>query len=63
MNFPNLIILDEIPNEDKKGDYQTLLLCKLDWTEIDNHKIKRSKDWILQFMLEKRTQDEERALI
>jgi len=62
MNFPNLIILDEIPNEDKKGDYQTLLLCKLDWTEIDNHKIKRSKDWILRFMLEKRTQDEERAL-
>lgn len=62
MNFPNLIILDEIPNEDKKGDYQTLLLCKLDWTEIDNHKIKRSKEWISQFLLEKRSKDEDRIL-
>jgi len=62
MKFPDLIILDEIPNEDKKGDYQTLLLCKLDWTEIDNHKIKRSKEWISQFLLEKRSKDEDRIL-
>lgn len=62
MMFPNLIILDEVPNEEKKGDCESLLVCKLDWTQLDNHKIKRSKDWILQFLLEKRTKDEERAL-
>jgi hypothetical protein len=62
MKFPDLIILDEVPNENKIGDFKTLLLCKLDWTNLDNHKIKRSKEWISQFLLEKRSKDEDRIL-
>ena len=62
MKFPDLIILDEVPNENKIGDFKTLLLCKLDWTSLDNHKIKRSKEWISQFLLEKRNKDEDRIL-
>lgn len=62
MKFPDLIILDEVPNENKIGDFKTLLLCKLDWTNLDNHKIKRSKEWISQFLLEKRSKDEDKIL-
>jgi hypothetical protein len=62
MKFPDLIILDEVPNENKIGDFKTLLLCKLDWTSLDNHKIKRSKEWISQFLLENRNKDEDRIL-
>lgn len=62
MKFPDLIILDEIPNEEKSGDYKTLLVCKLDWSELDSHKIKKSKDWISQFLISKRTTQEDKIL-
>ena len=62
MKFPDLVILDEVPNENKTGDFKTLLLCKLDWTNLDNQKIKRSKDWISQFLLSDRNSDEEKIL-
>ena len=61
MKFPDLIILDEIPNEKKIGDYKTLLVCKLDWNQLDNYRIKKSKEWFLKFLLEERTKDEERV--
>jgi hypothetical protein len=48
--FPIISVIDEVSNYDKIGDYKTLYHCKLDWTNPDNHKIKRNKEWILQFI-------------
>jgi hypothetical protein len=62
MNFPILIILDEVPNVEKIGDYKTLLVCRLDWSELESNKIKKSKEWILQFILNNRTSDEDKIL-
>lgn len=61
MEFPNLVILDEIQNEDGIS-YKTLLVCKLDWSEVDAHKIKKSKEWISQFLLSNRTPEEDKIL-
>lgn len=60
--FPIISVIDEVSNYDKIGDYKTLYHCKLDWTNPDNHKIKRNKEWILQFLLEKRTDEETKVL-
>jgi hypothetical protein len=62
MKFPSLIILDEVPNVEKIGDYKTLLVCRLDWSEIDVHKIKKSKEWLSHFLLSNRTTEEDKIL-
>lgn len=61
MMFPKLIILDEITN-DESEDYKTILVCKLDWSDLDAQKIKKSKNWISQFLLSNRTSSEEKIL-
>lgn len=57
MLFPIIIVIDEVYNNN-----ETLYNCRLDWTSMDNHKIKLNKEWILQFLLENRTNEESRVL-
>jgi hypothetical protein len=58
MIFPKLVIL----NKDVKIGLNTFYECKLDWSNLDKHKIKESKRWILQFLLTDRTEEESKIL-
>ncbi len=42
MKFPELKIIDKVPNKTKNGDSKELLVVQLDWTEIDAYKIDSS---------------------
>ena len=63
MKFPELKIIDKVKNEDPNRDaVKDLLLVQLDWSELDNHKIKSRKDWFMKHGLTKPSKEELKAL-
>ena len=50
MRFPELNIIKEVKNIDKIGDYKKLLLCKLDWSSLDEYKKSKHISWIYNFV-------------
>ncbi len=50
MIFPDLNIIEEVDNPEKLGDYKTLLLCELDWSNIDEYKKSKHISWIYNFV-------------
>ena len=62
MMFPIITVIDEVSNFNKIGDYKTLYHCQLDWSALDYHKIQRHKEWILQFLLQDKTEEEGKIL-
>ena len=48
MKFPELKIIDKVPGDRKTGDEKELLLVQLDWSELDNHKIKSRGEWYMK---------------
>lgn len=61
MKFPELKIIDKISNKGKT-DEKELLVVQLDWSELDNHKIKSRADWYMKHGLAKPTKEEKLAL-
>lgn len=61
MNFPELKIIDKISNKGKT-DEKELLVVQLDWSELDNHKIKSRKDWYMKYGIPNSSKDEKLAL-
>jgi hypothetical protein len=63
MKFPELKIIDKIKNDDPNRDaVKELLIVQLDWSELDNHKIKSRKDWYQKHGLSKPTKEQSIAL-
>jgi hypothetical protein len=63
MKFPELKIIDKVKNEDQNRDaVKELLIVQLDWSELDNHKIKSRKDWYQKHGLSKPTKEQSIAL-
>lgn len=61
MKFPELKIINKIPNKGKT-DEKELLLVQLDWSELDNHKIKSRTEWYMKHGLTKPSKEEKLAL-
>jgi len=36
--FPEIKVIKEVENQSKLGEYKTLLLCKIDWSNFDEYK-------------------------
>ena len=62
MKFPDLKIINKVKNDDPNREVKELLVVQLDWSEIDNHKIKSRKDWYMKHGLTKPTKEESKAL-
>ena len=62
MKFPELKIIDRIPNTSKNSDSKEFLVVELDWTEIDNHKINSRKSWYKKYGVPNATKEQEVAL-
>lgn len=62
MKFPELKIVDRIPNTSKNADSKEFLVVELDWREIDNHKIKSRKNWYKKYGVPNATKEQEVAL-
>ena len=62
MKFPELKIIGKVANDDPNRDVKELLVVQLDWSEMDNHKIKSRKDWFMKHGLTKPTKEESKAL-
>jgi hypothetical protein len=62
MKFPELKIIDKVTNDDANREVKELLVVQLDWSEMDNHKIKSRKDWYVKHGLTKPTKEESKAL-
>lgn len=61
MKFPELKIIDKIPNKGKT-DEKELLVVQLDWSELDNHKIKSRKNWYMKYGISDSSKEEKLAL-
>jgi len=62
MKFPELKIIDKVPGDRKTGDEKELLLVQLDWSELDNHKIKSRGEWYMKHGIPKSSKEERLAL-
>jgi hypothetical protein len=62
MKFPELKIIDKVSGDRKTGDEKELLLVQLDWSELDNHKIKSRADWYMKHGIPKSSKEEKLAL-
>lgn len=62
MKFPELKIIDRIPNTNKNADSKEFLVVELDWAEIDNHKIESRKSWYKKYGVPNATKEQEIAL-
>ena len=62
MKFPELKIIEKVPGDRKTGDEKELLLVQLDWSELDNHKIKSRREWYQKHGLAKPTKEQSIAL-
>jgi len=62
MKFPELKIIDRIPNTNKNADSKEFLVVQLDWTDIDNHKIDSRKNWYKKYGVPNATKEQEVAL-
>jgi hypothetical protein len=62
MKFPELKIIDKIPNTSKFADDKEFLVVQLDWTDIDNHKVKTRREWYQKHGLAKPTKEQSIAL-
>ncbi len=62
MKFPELKIVDRVKNDNKNSDTKELLVVQLDWTDIDNHKIKSRKSWYEKYGVPNATKEQEVAL-
>lgn len=45
MRFPELKILDKVPNTNRTSDNKEFLLVELDWSYVDSYKIDNKKKW------------------
>ena len=62
MKFPELKIIDRIPNTGKNADSKEFLVVELDWTEIDNYRINSRKNWYKKYGVPNSTKEQEVAL-
>lgn len=62
MKFPELKIIDRIPNTNKNADSKEFLVVELDWKEIDNYKIQSRKNWFKKYGVPNATKEQEVAL-
>ena len=62
MKFPELKIIGKVANDNPNRDVKELLVVQLDWSEMDNHKIKSRKDWYIKHGLTKPSKEESKAL-
>jgi len=62
MKFPELKIIDKVPNKTKNGDSKEFLVVQLDWTEIDAYKIDSKRGWYQKFGIPTATQEQKLAL-
>jgi hypothetical protein len=46
MKFPDLNIIKEVDNDKKIGEYKTLLICHLDWSNLDAYNKSKHISWI-----------------
>ncbi len=61
MKFPNLKIIDTVENK-TGSDEKELLLIKIDWSDIDNHKIEARKNWYKKWGVPNKTEEQSVAL-
>jgi hypothetical protein len=62
MKFPELKIIEKVPGDRNTGDEKELLLIQLDWSELDNHKIKSRGEWYMKHGIPKSSKEEKLAL-
>lgn len=62
MKFPELKIIDRIPNTNKNAETKELLVVELDWAGIDNYKIDSRKNWYKKYGVPNATKEQEVAL-
>lgn len=60
MKFPDIKIIEEV--EDQTNNYQKLLRCKIDWSEVDNHKKSSTIKWWNNYMTDNLSVDEKKVL-
>lgn len=62
MKFPELKIIDKVPGDRNNGGVKELLVVQLDWSELDNHKIKSRFDWYMKHGIPKPSKEEKLTL-
>jgi len=62
MEFPELKIIDKVPNKTSNTDESELYLVQLDWSKVDSFKSDRKKDWYKKFSIDNPTKKQSDAL-
>lgn len=62
MKFPELKIIDKVPNKSRNTDEAELYLVHIDWSGVDTFKAFRKKDWHKKFSIDNPTIEQSEAL-
>jgi hypothetical protein len=62
MKFPELKIIDKVPNKTRNTDESELYLVELDWSKVDSFKSERKKEWYKKFSIDNPTKEQSEAL-
>ena len=62
MKFPELKIIDKVPNKTRNTNESELYLVELDWSKVDSFKSEKKKEWYKKFSIDNPTKEQSEAL-